>query len=161
MQLYKDFSPTGFDSKGSFLEDRGEWLVVPVGQTRDSGPLEQSNFEQSWEAIQQQDDGESCERHRFGHWGPGWFEIIIVRPGSLCAKEAEHIEASLSDYPVLDEEDFSRREWEAAEEAWQNFSTRDRVRAIQRYGDGGVFAARRDELPNDPTGSLLQYLVTP
>jgi len=45
MQTYRDFRPTGFDSRGAFLDaDRQDWLVVPVGRNRDSGPLDESNF---------------------------------------------------------------------------------------------------------------------
>jgi hypothetical protein len=45
MQEYKDFRPTAFDHKGAFLADNQNWLVIPVMQTRDSGPLDLSNFE--------------------------------------------------------------------------------------------------------------------
>lgn len=54
------------------------------------------------------------ETHRFGHWGPGWIEIIVVRPGSACHREAQAIAAAVSDYPVLDEHDYSEREHEAS-----------------------------------------------
>lgn len=57
------------------------------------------------------------ETHRFGHWGPGWFEIIVVRPGSACHREAQAIAAAVSDYPVLDESDLSQREYDTQCEA--------------------------------------------
>lgn len=60
------------------------------------------------------------ETHRFGHWGPGWFEVIVVRPESACHREAQAIAAALSDYPVLDESDYSRREYESQCEAVSN-----------------------------------------
>src|SRR5262245_1540254 len=127
MQHYRDFAPTGFDRKGAFLDDdQQDWLVVPVIRTRDSGPLEQSNFESAWALISDAavlDNELSADSHRFGHWGPGWFEIIIVRPGSHAAVAAEDIERRLEDYPVLNDDDFSEREYEQAVETWQNFST--------------------------------------
>lgn len=110
MQTYSEFRPTPFDRRGICLPDRQSWLVSPVMQTRDSGPLEQSNFDAVLTALGGESD--TVEVHRFGHWGPGWFEIIIVDPASPQAKVAEDLEASLPDYPVLDEMDLSAREWD-------------------------------------------------
>ena len=124
MQTYSEFRPTSFDSAGAFLHDQQAWLVVPVSRTRDSGPFAESNFETALEML----GGESgiVEVHRFGHWGPGWFEIIIVKPDSDAANIAEDIETRLEDYPILDEEDCSNREYESAFESWQNFGLIER-----------------------------------
>lgn len=103
------------------LEDRNNWLVVPVGRTRDSGTLAESNFEAALGILG--GESESCEVHRFGHWGPGWFEIIIVRPDR--ANEVHDIESRLEDYPVLDEEDMSRREWDAMLGDWDSYGRSD------------------------------------
>ena len=109
MQTYSQFQPTGFDHKGAFLPDQQDWLVVPVSQTRDSGPLAQSNFAIALEMLGGK--SETVEVHRFGHWGPGWFEIILVNPDDKeRVKIANEIEASLENYPVLSDEDYSRRE---------------------------------------------------
>jgi hypothetical protein len=89
MQTYSQYRPTGFDSRGLGLPDRQDWLVLPVIQTRDSGPLEQSNFASALKAVG--GESETVEVHRFGHWGPGWFEIIIVAPGSEAARIGEEI----------------------------------------------------------------------
>jgi hypothetical protein len=67
MKKYKDYSPTEFDCKGLNLPDKQEWLVVPVMQTRDSGPLELSNFRTALKMLC--DESENVEVHRFGHWG--------------------------------------------------------------------------------------------
>jgi hypothetical protein len=124
MQTYREYRPTQFDTPGLALEDQQEWLVLPVIQTRDSEPLEQSNFAKALEMM----DGESdtVEVHRFGHWGPGWFEIIIVNPADTARVAiAEDIESSLADYPVLDESDFSAREWEEYQNSWRNGAASD------------------------------------
>lgn len=143
MKKYKDWSPSRFDARGLNLPDRQEWLVAPVIQTRDSGPLERSNFRVvrlDLEKVQAEDgdpsapDEPDVEVHRFGHWGPGWFEIILVRPGSPAAKKAEEWEAALSDYPVASEEDFSKEEWEEAVEVWQScYSDRERLEYIREH----------------------------
>jgi len=157
MQPYKTFRPTGFDSPG-LAADRlniGEWLVLPVSQTRDSDTLSRSNFAC---AVQQLGASDDVQVHRFGHWGPGWYELILVRPDSPAQTVAEEIEAALENYPVLDDEHHSNLELEAAADAWQHMSIADRVHACQRYRVC-IFAARRDEVPESPTGELDSYLA--
>lgn len=123
MQRYSEFRPTCFDSAGAFLGDRQDWLVCPVSRTRDSGPFDESNFEAALKILG--GESEEVEVHRFGHWGPGWFEIIIVAPGSEAARKAEEIEASLENYPVLDDEDLSSREYDDFLESWDNWGAKD------------------------------------
>lgn len=149
--LYKDWAPTSFDCRGLNLADRQDWLVAPVIQTRDSGCLEQSNFNSALEIL----GGEQVDRvevHRFGHWGPGWFEIILVSPE--LAEQVEGIEARLEDYPVLDEDDWSNREWEAAINWWNDCGLRERIRICDKYRVS-IFAARRDEIPDRVDVSYL------
>lgn len=131
MQQYKDYDPTGFDGKGCFLEDQQDWWVVPVGRNRDSEALAESNFAAALEILG--GESETVEVHRFGHWACGWFEIIIVHPDRL--EDAESIEKALSDYPVLDDQDFSRREWEAFEENWDSWGHKEFAEEIHKqYG---------------------------
>ena len=164
MQTYAEYRPTGFDRRGLNArnmgpdedEDRSAWLVLPVVQTRDSGPLDRSNFRSAVRELG--GEGEDVEVHRFGHWGPGWFEIVIVRPDTAAASTAEEIAGALEDYPIVDEDDHSALECETACEVWRGFSIRDRVVYCQRYG-ANIFAARRDELPEDETGELIGALA--
>lgn len=146
LQTYRDYRPTAFDPRGLGLDDRQTWLVAGVIQTRDSGVLDQSNFACYLAGL----GGESktVEVHRFGHWGPGWFEIILIDPNSPAAETARELEASLEDYPVLDEMDWSRREYEATHEAWEGMSMRERIEACSRAGVS-IFAARHDVTEND------------
>lgn len=128
---YRDYAPTAFDAKGlphNDGADRGDWIVVPVGQNRDSDCLSESNFAQALEAL----GGESntIEVHRFRHWACGWFEIILAHPD--CALDVAEIACALDGYPILNEEDYSRREHEAADQAWQDFACRDTAREIQK-----------------------------
>ncbi len=123
MERYAKFAPTGFDPSGAFLPNRQDWLVLPVSQTRDSEPLAQSNFAAALEILGGESRG--VEVHRFGHWGPGWFEIIIVNPRSRYAAIAKDIERALEDYPVLDDSDLSERENEAARESWEFWGAKD------------------------------------
>jgi len=158
MQQYKEFAPTCFDSKGAFLPDRQNWYVLPVSQTRDSGPLDQSNFNEALNIL----GGERsniCEVHRFGLWGPGWFKIIIVNPkAGATMKKALNIECSLADYPVLNEEDCSEREWEHATEVWNNcYSLSEKIEICAEHGVS-IFAARHEYIPYDDSGRIFEML---
>ena len=86
--------------------------------------------------------------HRFGHWGPGWFEIIIVNPENKKVMEAAmDIETWLAGYPILDEQDYSRREWDMMEEAWGWMGLPERIEICCQTGNS-KFAARHDAIPD-------------
>lgn len=84
--------------------------------TRDTseGSVEASNWAVTIRELTKEcgDEGEESgwETHQFGHWGPGWFEVILCKPGSKAAELCRGFENSLADYPVLDFEDYSMRE---------------------------------------------------
>lgn len=141
MQTYSEYQPTGFDRRGAFLHDQGKWLVAPVGLNRDSGELEQSNFAVAIKMLGGESD--QVQIHRFGHWACGWFEIIIVDPDSDKVSILTDMENSLSDYPVLDEEDYSQREYDSINECWDDMGLSERIEQLQSAG-GSIFAARRD-----------------
>jgi hypothetical protein len=152
MQTYSQFRPTGFDTKGLGLDDRQDWLVLPISQTRDSGTLDESNFAVAQRML---DDGDAeYEVHRFGHWGPGWFEIILVHPSHATLAETIHVD----DYPILDDSDYSEREYAAACKWWGQCGMRERVRLSKKYRFH-LMACRRDEIPQDETGELVSYLA--
>lgn len=128
MKQYKDFQPTGFDCKGLGLPDQQDWYVAPVSQTRDSGCIDQSNFAAALKILG--GESETCEVHRFGHWGPGWYEIIIVSPERLA--ELEELESTLEDCCVLDDSDLSERENEDYQRAWASFGWKEFIDALKR-----------------------------
>lgn len=155
ISTYKDFAPTAFDPRGAFLPDRQDWLVVPISRTRDSGPLADSNVDAALEILGGESD--TVELHRFGHWGPGWFEMIIVHPDRY--RDVEDIAAKLENYPVLNEDDYAEREWEQVCESWENLDMRSRIR-ILADNNVSIFAARRDEFPPDPYGHIYDRMRT-
>lgn len=145
MQRYKDYQPTIFDQKGYLLDDQQHWLVLPVMQTRDSEDLELSNFTTALNLLGGESD--NVEVHRFGHWGPGWFEIIIINPADTeLFKIATGIESALADYPCLDEEDYLKREFEHMCQLWNEYLISDRVDCCQKAGIS-IFSARLNDLP--------------
>ena len=137
---YREWRPTGFDPAGLPFEVDGEsredWLVGPVGRNRDSGVLGECN----WSVVLKRlgelasaGEDPDFEVHRFGHWACGWFEVILVRPGSLAANEAEAFENALADYPIASESAFSEAEWEAAAESWRTMREKDRIEEMRKH----------------------------
>jgi hypothetical protein len=146
LSTYGGHRPTGFDSHLP-LAGREDWLIVPVSRNRDSGMLDESNFEAALEILGGESD--DVEVHRFGHWGPGWYEIIIVRPGSKAEKEAEEIEAALANYPVLNDEDHSQREYDATIS-----NIRQILSSVERKND------IEKEFPEDTAEKIFGWLWT-
>jgi len=148
MQRYKDHQPTGFDPKGAFADkigekgDGAEWFVAPVSRPRDCGVLDQSNFTEFLKALG--GESETIEVHRFGHWGSGWYEIILIDPADENAvTAAEEMEGALENYPILNEEAYSDAEYMAVCEYWEGMSLRDRIDLCTREGFT-CFAARAE-----------------
>lgn len=146
MKPYSEFRPTSFDCRGLALPDQQNWLVAPCGTNRDADALTRSNFNSFLKAL----GGESAtvQVHRFGHWGPGWFEIILIDPADVArVKLAEEIEAALQDYPIVSEEDFSREETEEANEVWRNcYRESERIKYIREHRSQFEFCGFADLL---------------
>lgn len=128
---YKVYRPTDYDHSGAFLPDRQDWLVLDVMRTRDSAELEESNFEAALGMLRDA-RARAYEQHRFGHWGPGWYELILVKPGTVGERVGRKIEERLESYPILDEDDFSRREWEHTCESWDDWGRHDFEQALEQ-----------------------------
>lgn len=139
LPTFQAFRPTAFDSAGLGSEGKEAWRVLPVSENRDSGPLPCSNFAAACKMLESftEADEPSASVETFGHWGPGWFSILVVNPDCAEAMEiAGEIACRLADYPVLDEEDFCEREDEVKRETWQNcYSPAERVQALRDNAD--------------------------
>ena len=154
MKTYSEFRTTEFDCAGLGCEDRQDWLVGPCGTNRDAGALARANWRSLIAALKEVDpEGTDHEEYRFGHWGPGWFEIVLVRPNTKAAEVAESIENGLADHPVVDDSAYSEEEAEDAQSTWQWWGTSERIEHInlcnKQFGENiSIFAARRDEVPS-------------
>ena len=85
-----------------------------LGRSRDSGLLETSNWEVGETEFKQFDSG--WEVFGFNHWAVGWIDELMVHenaPEDVLILAA-NIRGQLENYPILDEEDHSNREYEAA-----------------------------------------------
>ncbi len=177
MQVYAKYKPTGFDCAGlnshsigpDDSPDVSSWLVAPCGRNRDSGILQESNWDAQLKGLRKADPDENdFFAADFNHWACGWFEIVLVRPGSPCERAAQEIEDLLLDYPVLDEMDWSDRERKEMERIWSEMSVKERYEMIrdlrEKYANRGdrnpapsIFSARRDWSPeNDHIEELLR-----
>lgn len=146
MKTYAEFRPTQFDSRGLGLPEQQDWLVAPCGTNRDAGALTRSNFKCQLKALG--GESETVEVHRFGHWGPGWFEIVLIDPKDAeRVKIAESIESALEDYPVLDDMDFSQEEHDEANEVWKNcYRPKERIAYIRKHRSQFDFSDLQDML---------------
>lgn len=131
---YETMTTNGIDNYRNFIGDDTEykdWYNI-IGQSRDSGARARSNFRIALNMLGGESDNVRVER--FGHWGVGWIEEIYVKPNTEQCVVAERIVESLGDYLILDEDDFSREEWEEAKDVWKNcYTNRERVDYIRKH----------------------------
>jgi hypothetical protein len=154
MQVYSEFRPSQFDCKGLGCEDQQDWLVAPVANNRDADSLQRSNWAVVTCDLEKQPtlvcDEPDTEIHRFGHWANGWFEIMLVRPGSKAAECAQKWENSLADYPCASEDHWSDLQWQETAEYWAHLSIscrrseceRARVSKLEAYRPLGKVSDR-------------------
>lgn len=118
-----------------------------VGESRDSDISEQSNFASVLEALG--GETETVIVARAGHWAVGWVQSILVHKSDKKAlKKLSEIMKKLDSYPLLDESDFSEREW----------------KKISDYADGAKIDLAKAlklhfALPRNTSNKLLQGLA--
>jgi hypothetical protein len=113
--------------RGHDLEDADKWMIWYTTH-RDAGLLEQSNEHVINERLKPFGEGDDpdfvFERH--SHWAVGHvdgFSIRVFREGSTITaafKEFCQIKEALDSYPVLDEQDYSEREYTATLENYRS-----------------------------------------
>lgn len=112
-----------FDSfvwwQGQQLNDAGNFAIVYTHH-RDSGLVDQSNAAVIGKALAPFTEGEdpdaTAERHN--HWAVGWidgYSIRVFRDGKVTDAFRTYFELlqQIDRYPILDESDYSEREFEA------------------------------------------------
>jgi len=160
--------------------DWSDWYVV-VSHNRDSDLLDESNWHCATELLEAparrlgdrrctiKDHGQPTrciEVATFNHWGVGWIEALCVHKDSppSVLRAADYIARRLENYPVLDDSDYSQREFDYARDYWQRADVRERLHYIKAANDRAgeeisIFAARRPTLPESDMGGLLQMLA--
>lgn len=111
-QMHDDCNRAGHPC--GYWGENGAWLVV-AGRHRDSDSVEESNFRSMLRDLG--GEGEFVAVERENHWAVGWVEHLLLHPDAteLVAK-AEEWREGLEDYPVYDEEDWSKLEWDSFHE---------------------------------------------
>lgn len=139
------YAEAALERPGSFAYFGGvelfwSWGLAPVAQTRDSDPLERSNYRRILQDMMKAAPDEDMGEHvlswvtdfRSSHWAYGWMEQILVRvlydpeegiappnitaPFRMIAEIADYTD---KEYPVYDEEDYSKLEHE---QQWESFA---------------------------------------
>lgn len=136
---HRRFESFGWDARP---EDDSDWCIVYT-HNRDSDALDRSNariIARELEPFCTGEDDADCRAEHHGHWACGWvdgFAIRVRRNGSLTPAFLAYsgMVTALADYPVLDDEDFSREEEEEAQAVWSSCfrSDRKRLEYIQRH----------------------------
>lgn len=141
-------SPSAFDSLSNYAGETEfpGWLVV-LGRNRDSDDLANSNFECALEQLGGEEPGK-VEVFNFGHWACGWIEYLCVHESARDqVTKGEEIQNLLTEYPILDEEDFSRREQEHADQIWREcYSPQERLAYIRENRSQFEFSGWTDLL---------------
>lgn len=119
----------------------GDWFIAAAVH-RDSDCLDRSNFEVMSEILKSLPevkawDGEftPVTIERFSHWAVGWIDYLVIDPACKAAVDwANYLREKLENYPILDEEHFSRLESDEAYQVWQNcYNERDRIKYIRAH----------------------------
>lgn len=109
-----------------------DYYSAGVGQSRDSDALERSNFATMLQLLG--GESETVIVVRESHWAVGWIEWIAIHDSDTAALAiADEAKGRLEDYPVLNEDDFSEREMEEANEIWREcYNAFERIDYIRR-----------------------------
>lgn len=115
---WREFESFGWSRAGE-LDEPSNWTIVYTHH-RDSGLLEESNaaaIENTLRPYLDGDDPDVIEEHH-GHWACGWIDgyaIRVFRNEEVTEAFRTYLDVleRLNEYPVLDEEDYCRREYEA------------------------------------------------
>lgn len=137
MQTYEPTHLKRWNMPSNYFGEVWPDYFVFLSRHRDSDELTESNFRSAMKRLESLPafDGESRLEVRESHWAVGWVEWIAIHADDTEAlKAADEMAASLENYPILDEEDFSSLEQENAEQVWRDcYSEKERVAYIRRH----------------------------
>lgn len=138
----------------------GDYVIY--SRHRDSNLLENSNYECILRELQQADKNKKyVYDFRANHWGFGWVEYIIVRkaaPDHITNLVCE-ILGALSDYPILDESDYSEREYNYICDHWQGLSLQEKIELCKEHNIS-IFSARKNNpFEISDIDNMLEWLL--
>lgn len=108
-------------------EDYSDYYCI-AGHSRDSDILEESNYQSIKKYLQS--ENVAYEEISASHWAVGWVESIIIHESNDAGLVVgDDIAKRLEDYPIFNEDDYSRREWEKVDSIMSD---------IMQYHDGDI-----------------------
>jgi len=146
------------DAPNYMGEDLSDYFIV-VSKHRDSGLLQESNFETIKRDFA---DKEGIEIASFSHWAVGWVESMIVSEDAPedVLMELDEVICQLQDhYPVYDEADWSQREYDETLENIKFEGKLDDDTARQVYGWLGNYDETEIEGRDDRGGYPSQEAI--
>lgn len=117
-----------FDSFGWFSrpEDDENWMIYNISH-RDSGILDESNEHVILKELAPFMEGDDPDvyQERHSHWAVGHVNALIIRVYkgeeiTKAFKTLHELMVAIEGYPVLDDSDYSQREYDAQIEAIEN-----------------------------------------
>lgn len=142
----------------------GEHGYLPVAQrSRDSDPLEESNYAIALQRMQEiagtldpdaEPEGGYVHEHGASHWAVGWVEQLWVADHPELVAALESMRAALRDYPVLDDHDHAKREWEAFIDEIGGW-IRDEIRYAAMSADHEI---ELDDIPAESIASAVHEI---
>lgn len=144
-------------------DDKSDHYVVYAKVVREGCILSESNYDKIKECLEAIDSEADLDFY-VSHWAVGPIDYILVHEDNEpLLREADKIAKALADYPILDEEDFSKREWQWANENWQSMNLQERIDLIKEHNDSptAFLKARHDYIhPDiDQCGSVFEALT--
>lgn len=127
------------------------WSLGPILRTRDSDLLAESNADALEKHLEEDypELGDDWYVTSCDHWGPGWVDHLsfrVLEPDGVTPTKIYDVLKDwydrLADYPIADESDFSRREYEAT------------LENIRSEGQSSV----RNDPPEDWCEQIFGYL---
>ena len=117
---WKKFESFGWHDRPA---DADNWCIVYI-KNRDSGLLEQSNYDAFESELKDylgwhEDEGCNAQSESHRHWAIGYVDGFSIKVFNEKQEITDAFKAyaklalKLEDYPVLDDEDYSKKEYEA------------------------------------------------
>ena len=142
----------------------GEYCVYAI--TRDESIMGHVNFDMMKESLVREARFNKCEGSVYtwtaAHWGCGHVEYLMVKQNAhkkVLTLASEFLQA-LAEYPCLDDEKYSERQYDDIYAYWKNETIEARIQWIHESTktiDPNIFAARHDDtIPEDVFEELYQ-----
>jgi len=109
-----------------------------IGRTRDSGCLENSNWETACEWLSKwlECEESGVEIRACNHWAVGWTEEIMIKETAPdeAIDVAYKILKKIEDYPILNENLYNELVDKYAQDTWECMDTEEREEALRKCG---------------------------